>query len=147
MHVERTATVRLSVPPAEALPHFTPEGERAWVPDWDPEPLHTIDGSLARAGAVFRTAAKGEETLWITLRVDRKAGEADYVRVTPGNRLGTVHVRCRARGTGSEVELTYRLTSLGPEGDEALAVMTPEAFASELAGWRSAIEAVAGRGR
>lgn len=143
MHVERAGVVRLEMSPAEALPHFTPEGERAWVPGWDPEPLHAVEGSLSRAGAVFRTAAQGEETLWITLRVDAAAGEADYVRITPGNRLGTVHVRCRRAAEGADVEVTYRLTALSPAGEAALAAMTPEAFAAELAGWERSIAALA----
>ena len=92
---------------------------------------------------LFRTAAQGEETLWITLRVDAAAGEADYVRITPGNRLGTVHVRCRRAAEGADVEVTYRLTALSPAGEAALAAMTPEAFAAELAGWERSIAALA----
>ena len=143
MHVEREAPLRLPIEPAAALPHFTPEGERAWVPGWDPEPLHAPGGSLSREGAVFTTAAKGQETLWIVLRYDPSAGAADYARVTPGNRLGTVHVRVRADGAGgSEVDVAYRLTSLSQAGEEVLAAMTEEAFASEIAGWQRAIEAL-----
>jgi hypothetical protein len=147
VHVERSGIVHLEMTPEEALPLFTPEGERAWVPGWEPEPLHAVEGSLSRAGAVFRTAAAGEETLWITLRVDPAVGEADYVRITPGNRLGTVHVRCRRAAEGTDVEMTYRLTALSPAGEAALAAMTPEAFADELAGWRCAIGVVAARSR
>jgi len=145
MHIERSATLHLPVRPTEALPHFTPEGERAWVPGWDPQPIHAPDGSLSRAGAVFRTAASGEETLWLVLGVDAIAGEADYVRMTPGNRLGTVHVRCRAAdGGGTVVEVRYRLTALSAAGESVLAAMTPEAFALEIAGWRDQLGAIGG---
>jgi hypothetical protein len=141
MHIVRTATIHLPLTPEEALPLFTPEGERAWVPGWDPQPLHAPDGSLSRAGAVFRTAATGEETLWWVERVDPVAGAADYVRITPGNRLGTVHVRCRAAGDAScSIDVTYRLTSLSESGEAALAKLTDEAFAADLAGWQSALE-------
>jgi hypothetical protein len=142
VHIERTARFRLSTPPERALDHFTPEGERAYVPGWDPEPLHAPGGSLAAEGAVFRTAVGGEETLWLALGLDRGAGTATYVRITPGNRLGTVRVRCRPEGGGTEVEVTYRLTALSPAGEAALAATTPEAFAETIEGWRRDIEAL-----
>ena len=141
MHVERTATFHLPIPPERALPLFTPEGERDWVDGWDPIPLHAPGGSMSRAGAVFRTAAGGEETLWLVLGVDAAAGASDYVRVTPGNRMGSVHVRCRAAaGGGTEVEVTYRLTALGPEGETVLAGLGEVEYASMIDGWRQEIE-------
>lgn len=142
MHIERCGIVHLDLTVAEAMPHFTPEGERAWVPEWDPQPIHDVEGSLSREGAVFRTAAKGEETLWITLRVDLGGGAADYVRITPGNRLGTVHVRCRPAAAGVDVEVTYRLTSLSPAGEAVLQGMTEAALTAELVEWRRRIEAL-----
>jgi hypothetical protein len=146
VHVERTARFHLPVPPERALPFFTPEGERDYVEGWDPEPLHAPSGSLAAAGAVFRTAAGGEETFWLALGLDPAAGTAAYVRITPGNRLGTVHVRCRAAGADrTEVEVTYRLTALAPAGESVLARMTEAAFAETIDGWRRDIEALLAR--
>lgn len=141
MHIERFTTIRLPIEPAEALPLFTPEGERAWVPGWNPEPVHAPGGSLSREGAVFRTNHGGEETVWIVQRVDPSQGAADYVRITPGSRLGTVHVRCKEDGEGgTAVEVGYRLTALSPAGEEALGAITPEAFEADIRGWRAAIE-------
>lgn len=141
MHIERFTTIHVPIEPAEALPLFTPEGERAWVPGWDPEPVHAPAGSLSREGAVFRTTHGGEETVWLVQRVDASEGAADYVRITPGNRLGTVHVRCAADGNGgSIVEIGYRLTALSPAGADALDAITPEVFEADIRGWQEAIE-------
>lgn len=141
MHIERSTTIRIPLPPVECLPLFTPEGEREWVPGWEPAPVHAPGGSLSAAGAVFRTEHGGEETVWLVQRVDPEAGGADYVRITPGNRLGTVHVRCRDDGSGgAEVEVTYRLTALSAAGAEVLRAVTEEAFAADIGGWRTAIE-------
>ena len=143
MHIERSTTIRLPIEPAEALSLFTPEGERDWVPGWDPEPVHAPGGSLSREGAVFRTAHGGEETVWLVLRVDPSEGVADYVRITPGSRLGTVHVRCREDGVGgSVVEITYRLTALSPAGAEVLEAITPAVFEADIGGWEEAIAAL-----
>jgi len=140
VHIERHATLHLPVPPAAALPRFTPEGERDWVPGWDPVAIHAPGGSLSAAGAVFTTAADGEATLWLVLGVDAGAGVAEYVRITPGNRLGTVHVRCAPEGDGTRVEVVYRLTAISEAGAEKLAAVTPEAFAATIAGWRERLE-------
>jgi hypothetical protein len=147
VHIDRHATLHLPMPPAEAMPYFTPEGERAWVPGWDPVAIHAPGGSLSAAGAVFTTAADGEETLWLVLGVDVDAGVAEYVRITPGNRLGTVHVRCRADGDGGTlVDVDYRLTALSVAGEAALAAIAPQEFAAKIDGWRAQIEAAsAGR--
>jgi len=140
VHIERHATLHLPIEPAAALPLFTPEGERDWVPGWDPVAIHAPGGSLSTAGAVFTTAADGEPTLWLVLGVDAGAGVAEYVRITPGNRLGTVRVRCTADGAGTRVEVDYRLTAISEAGAAKLAAVTPEAFAATIDGWRKRLE-------
>lgn len=146
MHVERSGSFTLPSPPERALARFTPEGERLWVPGWQPETLHTPGADLDVEGAVFRTAASGEETLWIVLRLDREAGLAEYARITPGNRLGTVHVLCAPTANGgTEVRVTYRLTALSPAGDAVLASLSEEAYAGMLADWRTRVAALGAR--
>jgi hypothetical protein len=140
MHVERSAVLHLPIPPQEALPLFTPEGEREWVAGWEPEPLHAPGGSLSNEGAVFRTAVGGEETLWLVLEVDSAAGRAAYVRITPGSRLGTVHVRCVPADGGTDVTVRYRLTALSPSGESVIEALTAEAFATTIEGWRRDLE-------
>ena len=146
MHIERTGRFTLPIPPAAAFPYFSAEGERRWVTGWEPVPLHAPGGDLAVAGAVFSTAVGGELTLWLVLAYDRSSYVARYVRFTPGSRLGTVTVRCApsagGAADGTEVTVTYEMTSLSPEGAATLEAMTPEEYASSLAGWEREIRAV-----
>jgi hypothetical protein len=142
VHVERTGRFILPTPPERALSFLTPEGERLWVDGWDPVAHHAPDGTLSAAGAVFTTAHGGEETLWMVLAFDRAQGHARYARITPGSRLGTVDVRCRARDRGTEVEVTYSLTSLSSGGAEKLAALTADAYREMLDDWRGKIEAI-----
>jgi hypothetical protein len=119
-HVERHGTVRVGATLREAFLHFTPEGERAWVSGWAPEFLHPRDRTES-AGAVFRTAAGGEDTLWLIAAFDPDAGLAEYVRVTPGSRMGTVSIRAESVSSSETVvHVTYRLTALSPAGNEVL---------------------------
>jgi hypothetical protein len=143
VHVERSGVLRLNLPFAQALALLTPEGERLWVEGWEPEYLHPRQpANPPSAGTTFRTRHGGEETLWLVLAFDAAAGVVDYVRVTPGSRIGTVTVRARASGAGSsEAEITYRMTALSPEGNRKLQEMTPEGFLAMLDGWEAAIRA------
>ena len=129
VHVELSGRVEVSAVPLDAFRFFTPEGERLWVPDWEPEYLHPPGGAEAE-GTVFRTRHGGELTLWLVARLDRSAGALEYIRVTPESRMGTVSVQLSAAGgAATEATITYRLTSLSPAGDRAL-----EAFAREFPG-------------
>lgn len=144
MHIERTGCFALPLSPEAAFPLFSPEGERRWVAGWEPVALHAPQGELAQAGAVFTTAVGGELTLWLVLELDRARRAARYARITPGSRLGTVDVRCRAsdRDPGAtEVDVTYALTSLSPEGEAVLAALTPDAFGAMLESWNRLIRA------
>lgn len=139
IHVVRSGTFRLPVSPDRAFPSFSPEGERAWAPGWAPGYMHPRDGA-PRAGLVFRTAAAGEHTLWVLLRYDATAFEAQYVRVVPDSRIGLVTVRCRGMAPdATEVAVAYELTALSAAGNLTLEEFTQGAFAAMLEQWQKAI--------
>jgi hypothetical protein len=131
----------LPMPPAEALPLFTPEGERKWAgPDWDPQ--YAIEGAETddtAPGTVFWTESDGGPATWIVL--DRGEHSVRFARISPGRIAGTIAVACEAAGGGCRVSVTYDVTSLGPGG---------AAFVRELEGgferfmehWRAAILAL-----
>ena len=141
-HIVRSGSFSLAIPPQRAFAFFTPEGERAWIPDWTPEYLHPSDGTLG-PGLVFRTRAGGEPTLWLVSRYDAQALEAEYVRIVPESRIGTVVVRCRgAGGEGTQVEVTYAFTGLSNAGNDVLAALTEEAYARVMSDWQKRVTAV-----
>lgn len=139
LHVEHTGDFILPLPPDEAFPLFSPEGERAWVPGWDPEYLHP-GGASTDPGTVFRTTHHAEETLWLVLAHDPGQLLAEYARITPGSRLGTVGVRCLEEpGGGTRVRVRYSLTAISQAGNATLAELTPQAYAGMLENWRELI--------
>ena len=137
-HVVRTHHFELPLPPGEAFHFFTPEGERAWAKGWEPRYLHPADGR-ATAGMVFTTGHGGEETLWTMLRHEPEAGLAEYLRVTPGSRMGTVRVHCSPADGGTRVTVTYALTALTPAGNDTLQALDAAAYEAFIASWRAAI--------
>ena len=82
------------LPPARAAELFTPEGERAWAPGWEP------DYPAGPGGPVFTTHAG--TTVWVAL------GGLRYARVTPGVQAGTVEVRCEPAAGGTRARRHLR---------------------------------------
>jgi hypothetical protein len=103
---------------------FTPEGERTWVPGWDPH---------HHGEAVFATAHGGADTLWVI--TDREPLRMRYARVTPGVHAGTVEVRCLADGVDTRAQVTYDLEPLTPDALDRFAA----GFDGMLAEWERLI--------
>lgn len=143
-HIERAGSVRVAAPLTQAFQFFTPDGERLWVPGWSPEYLHPRDGPQCE-GAVFRTNAGGEETVWMVTRFDPEGGAAEYVRVTPGSRMGTVSIRAAAADEATTiVHVTYRVTALSPDGNAAVQAFDA-GFDAMMAEWAAAVTGVLGK--
>jgi hypothetical protein len=139
VHVERTGAFRVNLPLAQAFPLFSPEGERRWVKGWIPRYLHPRDVPSDAAGTVFETNHNNEHTQWIVLRYSPAEGVAEYVRVTPGSRIGVVTVHATERDGGTDVEVTYKLTSLSEAGTETLQAMTDASYTAMLQDWERLI--------
>jgi hypothetical protein len=139
MHVTRSGSIRLPAARERVFPFFTAEGERMWVPGWQPQYLHP-DHPSNDAGTVFRTNHGGEETLWLVIRHEPDQGIATYGRFTPNSRLGTVHVECvDVSPSETRVTVTYQLTALTEAGAKVLQAMTVEAYSAMLDEWRDVI--------
>jgi MOSC domain-containing protein YiiM len=138
--VRLSGELELAAPLGRVFPLFTPDGERLWVPDFDPEYLHPPCGDVA-PGAIFLTRHGGETTLWMVLRLSPDTGVAEYARSTPGSRRGTVHVRARDAGLGTtRVEISYDLTAVSAGGVTRLAAFERD-FPSMLRDWQTRLTA------
>jgi hypothetical protein len=143
VHLEKTQTIRFGAPMERVFPMFTPEGERQWVPGWDPRYLPCERRDLAR-GTVFTTHLAGEYTLWIVARVDLDRHEVEYARTVPGSRTGLVRVRCSRQCqsksgalAGTDVEVTYTLTALSEEGNALLRKLETGGFDAMMRHWEA----------
>lgn len=128
----------LALDPADALPLFTADGERRWVPGWLPQRLGG-DGP----GSVFLTQAAGAETVWIVVDYDEARGLARYARWIAGVQAGLVEVRCSPVMPGRcRVDVRYTLTPLSAGAVTAVtAFLEPARFAAAIADWKRLIVA------
>ena len=118
-----TGAITVPLPPTKAIELFTPEGERDWVPGWDPN--HHSD-------TVFTTDHGGAHTTWVVLAAE--PGTVRYARVSD-DRAGTVEVCCRPQGDGTQADVTYDLTPLEPHALDDFAA----SYAAMLEEWERMI--------
>jgi len=125
------------MPPENAIELFTAPGERLWAPDWDPT---ILSGDGIEAGTVFVTRQGCSTTIWIVVDYDTEPFRARYARTTPGIKAGTVDVSLASDGQGgSEVSVTYDLTSLSEAGNEDLAHFDESAYETMMQQWEQHI--------
>lgn len=140
MRYRPSGTVELDLPASQAIGMFTPEGEREYVPGWEPD--YGPSGPSEEPGTVFRTAVGGTETIWVIMQLDRMTGTAEYARVTPGIHAGTVRVRCEPSAEGrTKVHIAYDISLLDGGDLAALDSFTDDRFERTLGDWESSIAA------
>ncbi|EQD37692.1 hypothetical protein B1B_16027, partial [mine drainage metagenome] len=105
-------------PLQEAVPLFTPMGERLWAQGWDPAfPAPAADDS--EPGTIFQTDHAGRLSIWTVIHRN-PGGAMGYATTTPGDRAGTVAVSCQPMGSGTRVTVSYDLTALTPTANDEL---------------------------
>jgi hypothetical protein len=140
--LRRSRSIRVALPPGEAIRLFTPVGERDWVEGWDPQFPAGESGDGSEPGKVFTTEAHGPFTVWVA--VDREADRVRYARVTPGVWAGTVEVRLGAADDGgTTAEVTYDLTALSDEGERELREFEAS-YDAEIGEWERLIAQAGG---
>jgi len=80
---------------------FSPLGEKAWVPGWDPELLYPPGAAWERA-QIFRTREKHGEAVWVVTLLDRSRLEVEYHRVEAGRWVARVRVSCSPQGASPQ---------------------------------------------
>lgn len=121
-----------------AFAFFTPEGERDWVPDWDP--VYAEGEPSETSGTIFTTQVGGLRTIWLVQGIDRDACKASYVRVTPGRHAGIVRVGCADGPDGRcRVDVTYEMSLLPGSEPAVMDAYDEEPFQDMMAEWEAQI--------
>jgi hypothetical protein len=140
LHIRSTYRISVQAPAEKAHLFFTPAGEELWVGGWAPRYVNPADGTT-RQGMVFCTGHGEDFTVWTLVDFDRRALRSRYVRCTPATRTGTVEVSCEPLDSvRTQVEVTYNLTALSPQGERLLEGFEGPAFESMIESWATDIE-------
>jgi hypothetical protein len=114
--VTRTYTQKLAAEPAVVFPLLCPVREAEWIEGWDPELVISQSG-LAEPDCVFVTNDGTSESIWYVTKHDADDFRVEMIKITPRITACKLIIEVRAAKEGSEADVTYTHTSLGPDGD------------------------------
>jgi len=119
----------------DAFRLFSPQAEKLWVPDWNPEFLYP--GAITwERGQLFRTREERGEAVWIITALDREQHRVEYHRVEPGRYVAHIVVRCDSLADQeAEVLTAYSYVGLSVGGNQEISGMTQEAYAAKMRRW------------
>lgn len=144
--VVRTYTQRLVGAPAQVFPLLCPVREADWIDGWDP--LLVVSGSgVAEPDCVFVTAADPHDAIWYVTRHEPESGFVEMIKITPSVTACRLSIRVRPVEGGSEADVTYGHTSLGPEGDRFVRSFTEEHYRQFMQDWESRMNHYLAHGR
>jgi len=142
MRVQRNGRLTLHGALEDVVPLFTAEGERRWVPGW--EPSFPLPDHVHERGEVWTTTAAAGTTTWVTAA--RRHDGVLLARVTPDVSAGLVEVTCSAGPDGTtDVDVGYDLTALSEPGQAAVEHLR-EGFDDILRTWQRLAQAALDRG-
>jgi hypothetical protein len=132
--VTHTYTQRLVAPPAGVFPLFCPVREADWIDGWNPPLVLSVSG-LAEPDCVFVTDARPYDAIWYVTRHEPERWFVEMLKITPEVTACKLTIQVRAAAGGSEADVTYSHTSLGPQGDVFLATFTAEFYVQFMREW------------
>jgi hypothetical protein len=132
----RTYTQRLVSAPDRVFPLLCPVREAAWIEGWEPSLVVTASG-VAEPDCVFITDTGASESVWYVTRHAPETHVVEMIKITPGVTACRLTIRVRPAASGSEAEVTYAHTSLGPQGDEFVAGFTEAYYGQFMRDWES----------
>lgn len=140
--VERTGTVRVLATPDDALLLFTPLGEKAWSPGWDPRMVFPDGTAGPERDQVFTVShPHGGEAVWVVDGFDPAGHSVEYLYVLPEHVVCRIAVHCESDGPGAtRARVSYTMTGLSEAGNRIVDELTTEAFAKRMSHWEELIQ-------
>lgn len=138
IRASRSYTQKLCAEPGQVFALLCPVREADWVEGWDPGIVITASG-VAERDCVFTTASKPHDAIWYVTRHEPSAGFVEMLKITLGVTACRLSIQLRPAAGGTEADITYTHTSLGPEGDAFVAAFTEDFYRQFMQEWEAAL--------
>ena len=137
--IKHSYTQSIKARPEEVFPLLCPVRELDWVPGWNPDWVIS-DSGVAEAGCVFQTPAEPSDAIWFITRHEPETNRVEMIKVTPGHTVGKLEISLSGDGNGgTQAQVSYSFTSLGPAGDNFLHTFTESWYAEFMKNWEDAM--------
>ena len=147
--VQATRTMSLDLPGSAdaAFPLFGPAREQEWSPEWNPGFVVPTSPGQSADGAIFTLDHHATTPMvWVMTDYDPVERVVRYVVVRAGRAVTQLWIQVvPVSATKCRADVTYRYTSLGPEGDDGVTHFI-ESFHGWKHHWETAIGPVLTRG-
>jgi hypothetical protein len=134
--VTRSYVQRLAAAPDRVFPLLCPVREADWIEGWDPIAVWSESG-VAEPDSVFVTPADDGDAVWFITRHLPDLGRVEMLKITPGVTACKLVIQLTASDEGTDAEVTYSHTSLGPAGDSFVDDFTEEYYRRFMQDWES----------
>jgi len=134
--VTRSYIQHLNASPDRVFPLLCPVLEAEWIEGWDPELVLSGSG-VAETDCVFLTDATPYAAIWYITRHEPASGYVEMLKITPEVTACRLSIQLTGTRSGSDAEVTYSHTSLGPAGDEFVESFTEEYYAGFMGEWEA----------
>lgn len=94
---------------------------------------------VAEQDCVFVTAAQPSNAIWFITRHEPEKGFVEMLKITPDVTACKLTIQLRPVQGGSEAEVTYAYTSLGPEGEAVVNAFTEAYYEPFMRDWEKRI--------
>ncbi|HKV82086.1 MAG TPA: hypothetical protein VJP02_28315, partial [Candidatus Sulfotelmatobacter sp.] len=137
--VIRTGGFDLPCDAHTAFTLFSPEGEREWVPGWNPIAVYPETIAFT-ANTVFRLGQGSEESVWTILEADSQRHHAEYVRIAPASHAARINIKIEPVSPNrSHVIVSYTVTAFGEHTSTVLESFSEGAYAQRMREWQQQI--------
>ncbi len=138
--IELSGSVRVALSVDDTFALFSPEGERLWIREWDPELLYPRGADWTQ-GQIFRTKEERGDGIWVISALDRAEHTVEYYRVEANRYVARVRVRCHGQGPSrTRAEVSYLFVGLTAQGNADIGEMTVDAYAEKMTRWERLIQ-------
>jgi hypothetical protein len=134
----RTCVQHLVAAPAVVFPLLCPVREADWLEGWSPLLVLSQSG-VAEPDCVFVTAAEPAGAVWYITRREPDNGFVEMLKITPDVTACRITIQLRPSAAGTDAQITYVYTSLGPAGDAFVAAFTDEYYLQFMRNWETRI--------
>jgi hypothetical protein len=110
--------------------------EADWIEGWDPLLVLSQSG-VAERDCVFLTGTTHREAIWYVTRHEPENAFVEMLKITPSVTACKLTIQVGGVEGGSEAEITYAHTSLGPEGDTFIASFTEDHYRQFMRDWEA----------
>ena len=136
--VVRRYTQTIQAEASKVFPLLCPVREAEWIEGWDPD-LVISDSGVAEPDCVFVTPAEPQAAVWFVTRHDAEAGVVEMIKLIPGLTVCKLNIQLHDQREGCMADITYKLISLAPAGDEAVAAFSEAHYREFMQAWERRI--------